>query len=247
MRSICSSVLKFGELGVGINVKIYKARDSQEKISFHNGCECGNRLTQKNVCETCNKDVAYSDIVKLFNDKGTLIPIDKDKLPKLNNGNITIDGFTTSQELFAKYKNPMLAFRDYYLVGWDKKKPISQQPLSALHTILAKGLVGYGTMVMRSTEHKIALMSSNKGLLIVDLANPNEIRDNEFQLDVIENKDLNTFVDNLNKPIQDSFWINHTSETIKAMISGTDKAEVKETSGFLEVLATTKKKKVVKK
>lgn len=221
MRSLSSGYLKFGTLGVGLPIKIYKARDTPDSVSFHNGCSCGGRLRHENVCDKCQQKVAYGDIVKLFDDNGKLVRIDKALLPKLEGGDVIINGFMKADEFFSQFGNPMLAFTDFYLLGWDRKKEKGiKESLSGIVSFLKEGYVGYGTLVIRTKEHKVALMVSKDGLMVVELANPSDIRDNEFSLDGKANSDIRAFVSSLVKPIDEAFWIDHTQEAIRKAIGG---------------------------
>lgn len=241
MRAISTTMLKFGSMGIGLPVKLYKARDEADGVHFKNGCGCGGQLHHENICSACGKKVEYQEIVKLYDMGGKLVPVDKEKLPKLEGGDLSIRAFVSAGEFAAFYAGRGgLAFREFYSVGWDKKKAKAATPLGALFSVMVeKNLIGMGKMVMRSKEHKVALLAINGGLYVATLATPTDIRENEFHLEGGKTlADMAAFIEALKAPIDADFWTDHTSEAIRQMIEGGVPIEQKEPEGdFFSMVA----------
>lgn len=241
MRSISSTNMRFGGLGIGIPVKLYKSRD-ETRIAFHNGCACGGRVGHKNVCLTCGKEIPFNEMVKLYPMGDHDIVIDKAKLPKLESGDLTINGFMPMVELNKLYNGTMaMGFKEFYMLGFDKRSEKMVRPaLEGLYSILkGKMLIGYGKIVLRSREQKVALVVVGKGLYLATLYEPSEVRENPFELNEVKSqKELVEFVESLTKPISEGFWEDKTREVIEALISGKEvsdqKIEVK--SDFLTAI-----------
>ena len=236
MRSIATTNITFGTLGIGIPIKLYKARDDLS-VHFHQGCKtCGGRVSQKKICNGCGgKELNGEDITKLYPRGNENIAIDKDKLPKFEAGDIRIVSVATAEQLNGIYGNFGLALKEFYMVGYDTKKVRTKATIEALFSALKqKAYIGIGKAVFRSKENLIAIMPIGKSLFVAILQYPSEIRENPYTLtEGVCPKELADFIGSLEKMPEEEFWQDRPREAIESIIDGKEAVVVAEPNDFL--------------
>jgi DNA end-binding protein Ku len=173
-RSLWSGAITFGL--ISIPVKLYSS--VQEKsLKFHllHG-EDGGRIKYKRVCEICNKEVGWDDIVKGYEySKEHYVTFEGDELEALDVDSIrAIDvvSFVDLEEIDPIYFN-----KTYYVIpdasGLKAYKLLAQ-------ALEAEREVGIAKVALRDKEHLATIRLKDGVFVLETMYWPDEIREPEF-------------------------------------------------------------------
>jgi DNA end-binding protein Ku len=78
---------------VNIPIKVFSATESSGSIGFNQlHGECRTRIQQKRWCPTCNREVAYSELVKGYEfEKGRYVVLSSEEIDSVRPESITRD------------------------------------------------------------------------------------------------------------------------------------------------------------
>lgn len=171
-RSTWKGHIKFSL--VTIPVKMFKATDDSDKVSFHQLHKGdGGRVRQKNVCGDCGEELTPGDIVKGYEvGPGEHVVIDKADLDAVkleSNKMIELQGFVGAEEIHPSiFESPgflapdgVAAFGTYALLR------------DALESSSSYGI---GRLVARGREQVVAIAPYEHGLMVYNLRNPDSVR-----------------------------------------------------------------------
>jgi DNA end-binding protein Ku len=160
MRSIWSGAISFGL--VNIPVSVYSATHS-EKITFHylHKTDRG-RIHNKRVCEICNREVDYDDLVKGYEyEKGEYVVLDEKDFERIaieSTRTIAIAAFVDQAEI-----DPMFYDTPYYLAPGKNAAHVYALLSKALKE---SGKVGIAKVALREREHLAAIKPHGNGLVL---------------------------------------------------------------------------------
>lgn len=169
---------------VSCPIDLTPALTSKEQIHFHKlNRDTGNRLRMQMIDVETEDVVSAADTVMGYEfDKGKYVTVEKDELDELkieSSEIINIDRVIPAKEV------------DWLL--WDKPylaEPADKGALDIFATIREalshKEVVGVGRMVMARRERPVLVMPRGRGMMIVTLRDPDEIRNPEdiFEHDI---------------------------------------------------------------
>ena len=159
-HAICNGTINFGL--VTIPVKLFTAvRENELHFSQLHGKDKG-KIRYRRVCEVCEKDVAWEDIVKGYEyEKGDYVVLSDEDLKQANveaTQSIDIVQFVDLSEI-----DPMFFEKQYFLEP-EKK---GRHAYELLRDALAKsGKVGIARVVIRTREHLAALRPNGDALVL---------------------------------------------------------------------------------
>ena len=157
---------------VNIPVKVFPATESSGTISFnqlHGSCQT--RIQQKRWCQTCNKEVANTEIVKGFEfEKGHYVVMSEEDIDKVRPSSTRVIDLRQFDEATAL--DPMYVDRTYYLA------PDGQVAADAFAVMREgmKGKIGVGKVALYGREYLVAVKPHDKGLVMYTLHHAAEIR-----------------------------------------------------------------------
>jgi DNA end-binding protein Ku len=157
---------------VNIPVKVYPATESSASISFNQlHAECQKRIKQKRWCETCNREVEHSEIVKGYEfEKGRWVVVSDEDIAKVRTEStkvINLVQFASQDEI-----DPMYVDNAYYLV------PDGAMATDA-YSVMRDGMqgkVGIGKVAIHGREYLVAVKPHKQGLVMYTLHHAAEIR-----------------------------------------------------------------------
>jgi DNA end-binding protein Ku len=170
-RAIATGQIAFGL--VSIQVKLFSAAESSEKISFNmlHG-ECGSRIQQQLYCPKDERTIGRDEVVKGYEfSKGQYVLFSEEELKNLEEKatqQIDITEFVKSDLI-----DPIYFSKPYYL-GPDKGA-------ARAYTLLARALQETGRWAVakyaaRGKGYLVVIRPLGKGLVMQQLYYPNEIR-----------------------------------------------------------------------
>jgi DNA end-binding protein Ku len=157
---------------VSIPVKLYSATESKT-ISFnqlHNVCH--GRINQMRFCNTCNREVDYSELDKgyeIAKDQYVVVTKDElDGLPLPSKQTIGISAFVNRNDIDMVYHDT-----SYFA----EPDPKAARPFALLmKTLIDKNMVGLGTITIRNKERLCVLRPLDGTLMVDTLLYPDEVR-----------------------------------------------------------------------
>src|SRR6059058_6290875 len=174
MRSIWKGAISFGL--VSIPVKLYSATEERD-VSFHQvHRDDGGRIRYKRVCQTCGKEVQYSDIAKGFElPSGEVVVLTDDDfadLPLTTSRSIDVLEFVPLEQV-----DPIYFAKSYYL----EPEGAGSKPYVLLREALEKsGRVALVKVALRSRE-SLATLRVRDGVFVLEMMLwPDEIREPDF-------------------------------------------------------------------
>jgi DNA end-binding protein Ku len=153
MRATWTGLLKISL--VTIPIKVYPATETEDALALHqlHGA-CGSRIQQKRWCPTCEKEIAFGDLVKGYEvTRGqyvVLTPADLEAVVVPSTKVIAITHFADATTL-----DPLYLDRPYYLAP-------DGHPAAAAFAVVAQALthaVGIGTVALYGREYLVAVRS----------------------------------------------------------------------------------------
>jgi DNA end-binding protein Ku len=169
-QSVWTGLISFGM--VSIPVKLYSATESKS-ISFNQlHSVCKSRINQQRWCATCDRQVEYGELDKGYEvAKGQYVVVTKeelDSLPLPSKQTVNLNAFVQRDEIDAVYHDSS------YMVEPDSK---ALRPFVLLmKALIDKGMIGIGTIAIRSKERLCALRPLDGTLMLDTLLYPDEIR-----------------------------------------------------------------------
>src|SRR6201987_5501934 len=173
---------------VSCPIALFPATSEREKISFHQvNKETGNRIRYKKIDAETGDEVDNADIVKGYEiAKGEYIELETDELEAVaieSKHVIDIDEFVPRNEIDELY------LRDPYYIVPDGE--VGQQAFAVIRDAIRKeGMVALAKVVFTSLEHIIALAARGKGMVVMTLRYPYEVRDEKEYFDTIEDEKI---------------------------------------------------------
>jgi DNA end-binding protein Ku len=141
-------------------------------VEFHNLCgKCKTRLQHRRWCSSCEREIAYEDIVKGYQiAKGRYVVIEPAELQAIalkSTKAIEIVQFVDAGQI-----DPLLVERNYYLVP----QAGGEKAYSLFHDVLVtSGKVAIGKVVFRNKEYLVAIRPYQKGMTMTILHYKGEI------------------------------------------------------------------------
>lgn len=170
-RAIATGQISFGL--VSIQVKLFSAAESSEKISFNMvHKDCGSRIQQQLYCPKDERTIGRDEVVKGYEfSKGQYVLFNEEELKALEEKStqqIDITEFVKSDLI-----DPIYFLKPYYL-GPDKGA-------ARAYTLLARALQETGRWAVakyaaRGKGYLVVIRPLGKGLVMQQLYYPNEIR-----------------------------------------------------------------------
>lgn len=206
MRSIWNGHIRFSL--VTIPISLYSSSNSSNEISFdqlHD--EDHGRIRYKRVCQTCEEEVEYKDIVKGYEyapeQYVVITPDELDKVKLDSEKAIDISAFVDIEEVHPS------RFEAVYFVGPNDE--VARKTFNLFRTVLKnKGKAAIGRLVLRDKEDVVLLTPEDEAIILYKLRYPYELKDikdvpntesteiNDDQLKLAEQ-----LVDSLAKPFAD--------------------------------------------
>jgi DNA end-binding protein Ku len=172
---------------VNIPIKVFSATESSGSIGFNElHAECQTRIQRKRWCPTCEREVAYNELVKGYEfEKGRYVVVSGEEIDAVRPEStriIDLAQFADESALDLMYVD-----RTYYLAP-DGKKPNDAFAVmrEAMH-----GKVGIGKVAMHGREYVVAVRPKGRGLVMHTLYRADEMQ----TLDAVE--ELNTVRQNV--------------------------------------------------
>jgi len=176
MRSIWKGAVSFGL--VNVPVKLYAATQDHD-IRFHQvHREDGGRIRYKRVCDSCSREVSFSDIAKGYETTdGKLVMLtqeDFDSLPVATGHEIDVVEFVPVGEV-----DPMLLDKSYYL----EPDTRAAKPYALLREALQEtDRMAIVKVALRQRETLAVLRVRGKAIVLQTMLWPDEIRKPEFDI-----------------------------------------------------------------
>ncbi|HEY9758450.1 MAG TPA: Ku protein [Oculatellaceae cyanobacterium] len=217
--SVWSGLITFGL--VSIPVKLYSATESKG-ISFNQlHAPCKSRISQQRFCQTCNRQVEYSELEKGYEvAKGQYVVITKDELESLplpSKQTVTMTAFVPKDDIDMVYHDV-----SYYV----EPDPKAQRPFTLLmKTLTDKNVIGIGTIALRNKERLCALRPLGGTLMLDTLLYPDEVRVHKET--ALPNIDLapaelamaGSLIDLMAQPFNPSAYHDHYREALEKVIA----------------------------
>ena len=148
------------------------ATESSGSIGFNElHAECQTRIQRKRWCPTCEREVAYNELVKGYEfEKGRYVMVSGEEIDAVRPEStriIDLAQFTDESAL-----DPMYVDRTYYLAP-DSKKP------NGAFTVLREamhGKIGIGKVAMHGREYLVAIRPKGRGLVMYTLHRSDEMQ-----------------------------------------------------------------------
>ncbi len=173
MRSIWKGHIRFSL--VTIPIQIFNAMNTSSEISFNQlHKEDHGRISYKRVCKSCNKTVAYKDIVKGYeytDDQYVVLePHELDAIKLKSTRAIDIEAFVELSEVHPS------RFEAVYYVG--PNGDVAKKTFGLFVNVLKKsGKAGVGRIILRDKEDVVLLTAQDDGMIMYKLRYPREVRD----------------------------------------------------------------------
>lgn len=236
MRAVWTGSVSFGM--VNLAVKLYKAADSGDKVSFRQlNSATGHPIAQKRVDSITGEEVPYDDIVKGYEiESNTYVQVDPDELNELlptKTKQIEVTHFVDESQI------PLIHYDEPYYLGIDA--PGANKTYNLLLEALKKtGRVAVGRVVMRSRESLVCLRPEGDHLTCYTMrwidqvrqpvkVEPTEFSEQELEMAVqlIENSkhelDLGELHDEYNSRVMELIEAKAQGETITIETPETEK------------------------
>ena len=157
---------------VNIPIKVFPATESSGSIGFNQlHGECKTRIQQKRWCPTCEREVAYDELVKGYEfDKGRYVVLSADDIDKVRPEStrvIDLVQFADESEL-----DPMYVERAYYLAPDGK----AGTDAFAVMRDGMQGKIGIGKLALYGREYLVAVKPKARGLVMYTLHHAAELR-----------------------------------------------------------------------
>lgn len=171
-RATWTGQLQFGM--VSIPVSLYTATEEANEVKFNQvHKECNTRIQQLRHCPTCDKTVAYEDLVKGYEiDKGKYVIVEPEELTALT-ANATQKVVDVLTFVDQDSIDPLYMDSSYYLgpnLGAEK-------PYSLLHqAMVSSGKYAVGKFVMRDKEHLFVIRPHGNGMSLTTLRWADRVR-----------------------------------------------------------------------
>ena len=157
---------------VNIPVRVFPATDSAATVSFNQlHRECRSRINQKKWCQTCQTEVANTDIVKGYEfEKGKYVVMEEEDLAKVRTESTRVINIVQFAD--AKVIDPVYVERPYFLA------PDGQVAADAF-AVMREGMEGkaaVGKVALYGREYLVAIMPRENGLVMYTLRHASEVR-----------------------------------------------------------------------
>jgi len=157
---------------VNIPIRVFPATDAAATVSFNQlHRECRSRINQKKWCQTCQTEVANTDIVKGYEfEKGKYVVMEEEDLAKVRTESTRT--INVVQFADASVIDPVYVERPYFLA------PDGQVAADAF-AVMREGMQGkaaVGKMALYGREYLVAIMPREKGLVMYTLRHASEVR-----------------------------------------------------------------------
>lgn len=246
-------------IGQGIvPVGIISMSSTATKIGFHNGCpKCYGRLKKKDFCPACNKEVAYENIVKTY-DQATETPLvfSKEEIKSIN-AEVTKNIVVIGTGDITKF-NPLLVGKTYaVLPNLDSELGSSDKNycrlLYAMRTTKRYLVVNWGLSTGGTATSYKAVMFYHKDestrkefMLLCNLKTPKEIQGTIFyepqQLSETEIENSTKYMKTLKETPLSELADNEVEKKKQELITAKIEAQSKGEPLQIKVVATTKPK-----
>jgi DNA end-binding protein Ku len=157
---------------VNIPIRVFPATDSAASIGFNQlHAECHTKLQQKRWCPSCEREVAYSEVVKGYEfEKGRYVVVEEQDIAKVRPEStrvINLVQFADEAEL-----DPLYLERPYYLAP---DGGVAAEAFSVMREGM-RGKVGIGKFALYGREYLVAIQPREKGLVMYTLRTHREVR-----------------------------------------------------------------------
>ena len=157
---------------VNIPVRVFPATDSAATVSFNQlHRECRSRINQKKWCQTCQTEVANTDIVKGYEfEKGKYVVMEEEDLAKVRTESTRVINIVQFAD--AKVIDPVYVERPYFLA------PDGQVAADAF-AVMREGMqdkAAVGKVALYGREYLVAIMPRENGLVMYTLRHASEVR-----------------------------------------------------------------------
>jgi len=203
MRSIWKGHIRFSL--VTIPIQIFNAVEKGNNISFKQlHSEDNGRISYKKICNICDEEVPYSDIVKGYEyepDQYVVFKKEEFSAIKLkSNRAIDVDAFVDVDEVHPS------RFEAVYYVGPNGDIAIKTFNLFR-KALLKTNKAGVGRIILRDREDVVLITAQDNGLIMYKLRYPYEIRHmkdvpdlEDGEVDETQLKLAETLIASLDKP-----------------------------------------------
>lgn len=217
-RSLWSGAIGFGM--VNIPVKMYTATNSKG-ISFHLLHEkCKTRIQEMRYCPNCDEKVSWDELERGYEySKGRYVVLsgeDFEQLPLPSKNIVQISSFVKLEEL-----DPVFFEKSYYL----EPERTGTHPFQLFMQVLNdKGMVGIGTVTIRSKERLCALRPRYGTILLTTLLYPDEVsidlnaESPNFKLPQQELSMASSLLDLLAQPFNPEQYHDHYRDALTKLI-----------------------------
>ena len=157
---------------VNIPIKVFPATDAGATLSFNQlHGECQTRIQQKRWCQTCEREVPNTDIVKGFEfEKGRYVIVDEEDIEKVRVDStrvINLEKFTDDTAI-----DPIYLERPYYLAP---DGPVAREAFAVIREGM-KGKAGIGKVALYGREYLVKVQPRERGFVMYTLRHASEIR-----------------------------------------------------------------------
>jgi len=171
MRAIKNAKVSFGL--VSIDVKVYKATETNGTgLHLYHEAD-GGSVKQKRVCSICGEELLKEQIVRGQTIDGSTVTITDDEVKSIRpekSAAIKIREFVSAHEISSVY------FNGHYYLGADKKG--ETKAFFLLREALRQcGRIAIGTMTFKEREHVVCIEPFESGFLLSTLNYESEVRD----------------------------------------------------------------------
>ena len=157
---------------VNIPIKVFPATESSGTIAFNQlHGECQTRIQQKRWCQTCNREVPNSEIVKGYEfEKGRYVIVSEEDVDKVRPESTRVIDLVQFAD--AEAIDPMYVDRTYYLAP---DGGVASDAFAVMRDGM-KGKVGVGKLALYGREYLVAVRPFDKGIVMHTLHHAAEIR-----------------------------------------------------------------------
>ncbi len=251
MRSTWKGHIRFSL--VTIPIQIFSAVEAKSSIKFKQlHKEDNGGIGYSRVCKSCDKVVAYGDIVKGYEyEPDNYVVMEKSDFEKIkikSSKAIDIEAFVDIDEVHPT------RFETFYFVGPSGEVATKTFNLFT-KTLKNSGKAGVGKIVLRDKEDVVLLKEHEGGLIMYKLRYPEELRDikkvphlEETEVDQAQLDLAQTLVGSLTKPFSEVEFVDRYKkallEVVQAKVEGKQVVsiqEAEEETPVVDIMAALKK------
>lgn len=157
---------------VTVPVRVFPATNTAGVVRFNQlHAECQTRIRQKKWCESCDREVDKSEIVKGYEfEKGRYVVVDEDDIAKAKPESTRIINLLRFADV--ETIDPLYIERPYYLAPDGK---VAGGAFAVLREAL-QGKAGIGKLALLGREYLVAVQPRDRGLVMFTLRAAAEVR-----------------------------------------------------------------------